>query len=64
MKDYINHSPSSIESPAVKMNRKYKDYRSNSDIRVAVHHTPFKEPTTTVTHSIAVGSDHDHINDT
>ena len=64
MKDYINHSPSSIESPAAKMSRKYKDYRSNSDIRAAVNHTPFKEPTPTVIHSIAVGSDHDHINDT
>ena len=64
MKDYINHSPSSIESPTAKMSRKYKDYRSNSDIRVAVHNTPFKEQTPTVTHSIAVGSDHDHANDT
>lgn len=34
-RDYINHSPSSgVESPVVKMTRKYKDFRSNSDIRV------------------------------
>ncbi len=65
-KDYISHSPSSIGSPiAVKMSRKYKDYRSNSDIRVAVHHTPKPvENTPVVTQSIAVGSDHDNINDT